>query len=193
MIDNKCQSIGLGEADAALESAFSSTARYVWGVGLLASGQASTLTGTLSGQVVMEGFLNMKLPLWKRLVITRSLALGPAVVIATLGAKQAGLPDNVDELLNVLQSLVLPFALVPLVAIAADYQMMKQQFAISKWQVVVYSMLIILVCVVNMYLVVVSVSEEYMYYAIGASVVYAASVVYLLRVSFRPSVELILG
>jgi len=90
-----------------------SLASTVFAIALLASGQNSTLTGTLAGQVVMEGFLNIRLTPWLRRLITRLIAIIPAVIIAALyGA------TGVNKLLilsQVILSLQLSFAVVPLV------------------------------------------------------------------------------
>lgn len=88
-------------------------ASSVFAIALLASGQNSTLTGTLAGQIVMEGFLNIRLRPWLRRLITRLVAIVPAVIVASLyGAK------GVNELLilsQVVLSLQLSFAVIPLV------------------------------------------------------------------------------
>ncbi len=90
-----------------------SLASTVFAIALLASGQNSTLTGTLAGQVVMEGFLNIRLAPWLRRLITRLIAIIPAVIIAALyGA------TGVNKLLilsQVILSLQLSFAVIPLV------------------------------------------------------------------------------
>ncbi len=90
-----------------------SLASTVFAIALLASGQNSTLTGTLAGQVVMEGFLNVRLTPWLRRLITRLIAIIPAVIIAALyGA------TGVNKLLilsQVILSLQLSFAVIPLV------------------------------------------------------------------------------
>jgi len=58
----------------------------LFGLALLASGQSSTFTGTIAGQVIMEGFLKMKIPCWQRRALTRGLALVPAMIgVLTLG------------------------------------------------------------------------------------------------------------
>lgn len=106
----------LSEAARLLAPALgTAAATTVFGVGLLAAGQQSTLTGTLAGQVVMEGFLgpSMTLKPWARRLLTRGIALVPAVAIAATAG-----PRGVNALLNASQvalSLQLPFAIAPLV------------------------------------------------------------------------------
>jgi manganese transport protein len=93
-----------------LGTTFAST---LFAVALLASGQNSTITGTLAGQIVMEGFLNIRLPPWLRRLITRLIAIIPAVIVTILyGEKGAG---ALLILSQVILSLQLSFAVVPLV------------------------------------------------------------------------------
>ena len=88
-------------------------ASALFAIALLASGQNSTLTGTLAGQIVMEGFLNLKLKPWVRRLITRSVAVVPALIVAILyGEKGTG---QLLVLSQVILSLQLSFAVVPLV------------------------------------------------------------------------------
>lgn len=89
------------------------SAGIVFAIALLASGQNSTLTGTLAGQIVMEGFLNIRLRPWLRRLITRLIAIIPAVIVAGLyGERGTG---KLLILSQVILSLQLSFAVVPLV------------------------------------------------------------------------------
>ena len=63
-------------------------ASTLFAIALLASGQNSTITATLAGQIVMEGFLNIRLPAWLRRLVTRLIAIVPAVVVASLYGEQ---------------------------------------------------------------------------------------------------------
>ena len=93
-------------------------ASTLFAIALLASGQNSTLTGTLAGQIVMEGFINLRMRPWLRRLITRSLAILPAVVaIAISGEKGA---ENLLILSQVVLSLQLSFAVFPLVKFTSD-------------------------------------------------------------------------
>ena len=74
--------ITLLNAALAFEAVFGNAAKYIWGVGLLAAGQSSTMTGTYAGQFVMEGFFDINLPVWKRVLVTRSIAILPAISVA---------------------------------------------------------------------------------------------------------------
>src|SRR5205814_6795909 len=91
---------------------------------LLASGQNSTLTGTLAGQIVMEGFLNIRLRPWLRRLITRLIAIIPAMIVAALfGASGTA---KLLLLSQVILSLQLSFAVIPLVLFTSDRRKMGQ-------------------------------------------------------------------
>ena len=93
-------------------------AGVVFAVALLASGQNATLTGTLAGQIVMEGFLQLRWPPWLRRLVTRALAIGPAVfVVWHYGERGTG---PLLLLSQVVLSLQLPFAVFPLVRFTSD-------------------------------------------------------------------------
>lgn len=99
-------------------------AAILFGVALLASGQSSTFTGTIAGQVIMEGFLQMKIPCWQRRLITRALALIPALLgVLLLGDKAVG---KLLVFSQVVLSLQLPFALWPLIRFTSDRQLMGE-------------------------------------------------------------------
>ena len=97
-------------------------ASTLFAVALLASGQNSTLTGTLAGQIVMEGFLHIRLRPWMRRIITRLIAIVPAVIVASLyGEKGVG---SLLILSQVVLSLQLSFAVIPLVLFTSDKKKM---------------------------------------------------------------------
>jgi manganese transport protein len=93
-------------------------ASVVFAVALLASGQNSTVTGTLAGQIVAEGFLDLRLPVWLRRMATRLLAIVPAVIVVALSGDVGATRLLVFS--QVVLSLQLPFAVVPLVAFTAS-------------------------------------------------------------------------
>ena len=97
-------------------------ASIVFGVALLASGQNSTVTGTLAGQIVMEGFLSLRLPVWLRRLVTRLLAIVPAVIV--VGASGDSGATQLLVLSQVVLSLQLPFAVVPLVLFTGQSRVM---------------------------------------------------------------------
>lgn len=99
-----------------------SLAGILFAVALLASGQNSTITGTLAGQIVMEGFLDIRLPAWLRRLITRLIAIVPAVIVTAMYGER-----GVGALLilsQVILSLQLSFAVIPLVIFTSDKRKM---------------------------------------------------------------------
>jgi manganese transport protein len=96
----------------------SSLAATLFGVALLASGQSSTFTGTFAGQIVMEGFLNLRMRPWLRQLITRMVALVPAVIVIAWTGESRVYPMLIFS--QVLLSLQLPFAIIPLVHFTSD-------------------------------------------------------------------------
>jgi len=103
----------LSGAYVLLEPALGKASSVLFAVALLCSGQSSTFTGTMAGQVVMEGFLNIKLVPMVRRILTRTIAIVPAA-IAVVAAGDAGL-DRLLVLSQVTLSFQLPFAVIPLV------------------------------------------------------------------------------
>ena len=111
-----------------------SLASTIFACALLASGQNSTLTGTLAGQIVMEGFLQIQLKPWLRRLITRSIAIIPAVVV--IGFAGEGKVTSLLILSQVVLSFQLPFAVIPLIQFTADRNKMGE-FTNSRVTVVV--------------------------------------------------------
>jgi NRAMP (natural resistance-associated macrophage protein)-like metal ion transporter len=93
-------------------------ASTLFAIALLASGQNSTITATLAGQIVMEGFLDIRLPPWLRRMITRLLAIVPAVAVAAIYGTSG--TAKLLVLSQVILSMQLPFAVVPLVQFTSD-------------------------------------------------------------------------
>jgi len=105
-------------------------ASVLFAVALLASGQSSTLTGTFAGQIVMEGFLNLRMVPWLRRLMTRTLAIIPAVLTIVFFGEKATL--SLIILSQVVLSMQLPFAVIPLVRFTDDRQRMGE-FANRLW------------------------------------------------------------
>jgi len=99
-------------------------ASTLFAVALLASGQNSTITGTLAGQIVMEGFLNIRLPAWLRRLITRLIAIIPAVIVTALYGEHGAW--SLLILSQVILSLQLSFAVVPLVYFTSQRKKMGE-------------------------------------------------------------------
>jgi manganese transport protein len=98
------------------------TASILFAVALLASGQSSTITGTLAGQVVMEGFMQWKLTPWVRRLLTRSLAILPAILI--IGSRGDSSVNDLLTLSQVILALQLPFAMFPLLQFTSSRKRM---------------------------------------------------------------------
>ena len=113
----------IGDAYRLLEPAVGSAlAATLFGVALLASGQSATFTGTIAGQIILEGFLELKIPCWQRRLITRALALVPAFAgVWWLGDGAIG---QLLVLSQVVLSFQLPFAMWPLIRFTSDRALM---------------------------------------------------------------------
>ena len=105
-------------------------ASTLFAVALLASGQNSTLTGTLAGQIVMEGFLNIRLRPWLRRLITRLIAIIPAVIVTAISGESG--TARLLVLSQVILSLQLSFAVIPLILFTSDRRKMGE-FANPRW------------------------------------------------------------
>jgi manganese transport protein len=105
-------------------------ASTLFAVALLCSGQNATLTGTLAGQIVMEGFINLRIRPWLRRLVTRLIAIIPAVIVILLYGEAGTGPLLI--LSQVILSLQLPFAVFPLVMFTSDRHKMGE-FASPRW------------------------------------------------------------
>ncbi|KAI3737198.1 hypothetical protein L2E82_27193 [Cichorium intybus] len=97
---------------------------YIWGIGLLAAGQSSTLTGTYAGQFIMGGFLDLDMRKWLRTLITRSCAIVPTIIVAVYFNRSEDSLDVLNQWLNVLQGMQIPFAVIPLVRLVSSERIM---------------------------------------------------------------------
>jgi manganese transport protein len=126
-------------------------ASLLFAMALLLSGQNATLTGTLAGQIVMEGFLTIRLRPWLRRIITRLVAIVPAlVVIAVSGDQGAG---RLLVFSQVLLSLQLPFAVFPLVVFCGNRQLMGS-LAAPRWMLAIAWPTAIVIAALNAWLLV---------------------------------------
>jgi manganese transport protein len=124
-------------------------ASFLFAIALLASGQNSTLTGTLAGQIVMEGFLNIHIAPWLRRLITRALAIVPAIAVIVYFGE--GSATSLLVLSQVILSIQLSFAVIPLVKFTGDKRLMGE-FANSTWLGALAWVLAIFIAVLNVYL-----------------------------------------
>src|SRR5262245_28902288 len=124
-------------------------AGILFAVALLCSGQNATLTGTLAGQIVMEGFVNIRLRPWLRRLITRLLAIIPAIIVVSLyGERGTG---SLLVLSQVILSLQLPFAVFPLVSFTSDRHKMGELVA-PKWMQILAWTVAVIIAALNVYL-----------------------------------------
>jgi manganese transport protein len=105
-------------------------ASTLFAIALLASGQNSSITGTLAGQVVMEGFIHIRVSPWLRRLITRSLAIIPTIIVVALMGEQG--TEKLLILSQVILSFQLSFAVVPLVIFTGDRRKMGE-FTNGRW------------------------------------------------------------
>jgi manganese transport protein len=124
-------------------------ASTLFAVALLCSGQNATLTGTLAGQIVMEGFINLRIRPWLRRLITRLIAIIPAVVVILMYGEQGTGPLLI--LSQVILSLQLPFAVFPLVMFTSERAKMGP-FASPGWVKVLAWIVPIVIAALNVYL-----------------------------------------
>lgn len=126
-----------------------SMASIAFAIALLASGQNSTLTGTLAGQIVMEGFLNIRLKPWLRRLITRLIAVIPALIVAIIYGEQG--TTDLLVLSQVILSMQLSFAVVPLVIFTNDKAKMGE-FVNKPFLKICVWLISIVIIILNLYL-----------------------------------------
>ena len=129
----------------------SAIAPTLFGIALLCCGLNSTVTATLSGQIVMEGFLDIRLPPWARRLVTRAIAIVPAAIV-TIWYGEKGTAQLLI-LSQVILSLQLPFAVVPLVMFTADQRKMGELVA-PRWVTALAALVAALIIVLNVKLLV---------------------------------------
>jgi manganese transport protein len=129
-------------------------ASTVFALALLASGQNSTLTGTLAGQIVMEGFLNIRIRPWLRRLITRLIAIVPAVIVAIVGGASA--TAQLLILSQVLLSFQLSFAVFPLVMFTSS-RLKMGEFVNPTWLKVLAYLVAVVIALLNVWLLLQSV------------------------------------
>lgn len=125
----------------------------LFAVALLSSGQSSTITGTLSGQIIMEGFINLKMPMWLQRLVTRLLSVTPVLIFAIYYHGDEAKIENLLTFSQVFLSIALPFAVIPLVKYTSDKKIMGR-FANHTWSKVLAWASAIILVVLNLYLIV---------------------------------------
>jgi manganese transport protein len=128
----------------------SSLAPTLFAIALIASGQSSTITGTMAGQIVMEGYLQLRITPWVRRLMTRLIAVVPAVVVILINGE-----NNIDSLLifsQVILSMQLGFAIIPLIHFTSDRKTMGI-FTIKPWLIVLASLITLVLVYLNLRMV----------------------------------------
>ncbi|MFA6596582.1 MAG: Nramp family divalent metal transporter [Ignavibacteriaceae bacterium] len=121
----------------------SSFAPFAFGLALLAAGQSSTITGTFAGQIIMEGFVGLKVRPWMRRLITRLIAIIPALIVINLSGDK-----SVDLLLilsQVILSIQLPFALIPLLHFTSSKEKMGEFASGTKVKILAWAAAILII------------------------------------------------
>uniref|UniRef100_A0AAX7VUY0 Solute carrier family 11 member 2 n=1 Tax=Astatotilapia calliptera TaxID=8154 RepID=A0AAX7VUY0_ASTCA len=179
-LNNNTLEVDIYKGGIVLGCFFGPAALYIWAIGILAAGQSSTMTGTYSGQFVMEGFLNLRWSRFARVLLTRSIAITPTLLVAIF--QDVHHLTGMNDFLNVLQSLQLPFALIPILTFTSLKSIMND-FANGLGWKISGGILILGVCAINIYFVIVYVTalNSVVLYVLAAllSVAYLAFVAYL--------------
>ncbi|XP_026096603.1 natural resistance-associated macrophage protein 2 [Carassius auratus] len=177
--NNETLEVDIYKGGVVLGCFFGPAALYIWAIGILAAGQSSTMTGTYSGQFVMEGFLNLRWSRFARVLLTRSIAIFPTLLVAVFQDVQH--LTGMNDFLNVLQSMQLPFALIPILTFTSLTSLMNDFANGLVWKIG-GGLVILVVCAINMYFVVVYVT------ALNSTVLYVfsalLSITYLSFVSY---------
>ena len=121
---------------------------WLFGFALLITGLISSITSTLAGQIVMEGYINIRLPLWKRRLLTRFVTLIPIVIIGCLIRFNEQQFEQLIIYAQIILSIALPFTLFPLVAITSDQKLMGSH-ASPTWQTIIEYTLVLLLTGLN--------------------------------------------
>eukprot|EP00747_Dinoflagellata_sp_TGD_P034148 gnl/TRDRNA2_/TRDRNA2_137084_c0_seq1.p1 gnl/TRDRNA2_/TRDRNA2_137084_c0~~gnl/TRDRNA2_/TRDRNA2_137084_c0_seq1.p1 ORF type:complete len:550 (+),score=66.05 gnl/TRDRNA2_/TRDRNA2_137084_c0_seq1:75-1724(+) len=190
LTDNKpglCGELGLQSEGAALEQGLGKAALYIWAIGLLASGQAATMTATYAGQIIMGGCLRIELAPWKRVALTRAIALGPSILVAAGTFGDSNFFNTLNEFLNVLQSVQLPFAMLPLLSFTAQKHVLDR-FRSTTAMIFVNFCLASLVMVANAFLIA-QWAEGFSTNALVVLFIYLALYLFVLVAMVNPSVQ----
>lgn len=146
-------------------------APILFAVALIASGQSSTITGTLAGQIVMEGYLKLRIAPWIRRLMTRLLAIIPAVIVILINGE-----NNIDSLLilsQVILSLQLGFAIIPLIHFTSDKKSMGK-FVIKPFVIFLASLIAAVLIYLNISMVV---GQSASFFASSDSIIWKAVII----------------
>ncbi|KAJ2548199.1 hypothetical protein EV175_004919 [Coemansia sp. RSA 1933] len=174
----------LADGASVLSNVLGPGSKYVYAVGLLAIGQSTTMSGTLSGQYVTEGFWNMPVKPWQRVAVTRAISLVPALTVALTASEHM---DLLSEIINVIQAVVLSFTIIPLLKLQAHAEIVGPEFAFGRTATAAVAALTLAIIALNAYMVVsvIPLTSAGMYIALVAVVA-----VYVLVVSYTAAFPL---
>jgi manganese transport protein len=148
-----------------------SLAPVLFAVALIAAGQSSTITGTLAGQIVMEGYLKLRIAPWIRRLMTRLIAIVPAVIVILINGE-----ENIDSLLilsQVILSLQLGFAIIPLIHFTSDKKTMGK-FVIKPFVIFLASLIAAILVYLNISMVV---GQSFSFFASSDSIFWKAVII----------------
>lgn len=130
----------------------SATMATLFAVALLASGQNATITGTLTGQIVMEGFIKLSMPLWARRIISRGLAVTPVILCIYIWGDKESIVENLLIYSQVFLSIALPISMIPLILITSNKKKMGE-FVNSKLTTLLGWLSTIILIILNLQLI----------------------------------------
>ncbi|MEW5304480.1 MAG: hypothetical protein WDW36_007090 [Sanguina aurantia] len=175
---------GFLNAGQMLGDRFGRAFQYIWAIGLFATGLSSTTAAVYAGQAIMSGFIDIKVSIWWRAIISRSFAIIPALVVAATQRQDQTELDNMNLWLNLLQTIALPFALLPLLHFTCNKRVMGRHWANSIPVTVVAIVIALFAIAVAIYATVMSTPLPSEPYAVALGVVgvsaYGAAVGYFL-------------
>ncbi|XP_076759914.1 solute carrier family member malvolio isoform X2 [Xylocopa sonorina] len=175
--DNATISVDLNKGGIFLGCAFGAAAMYIWAVGIFAAGQSSTMTGTYAGQFAMEGFLNLQWPRWKRVLFTRMIAIVPTFLVAFFS--DINNVTGMNDILNAIMTLQLPFATLPTIAFTSSAQIMGE-FRNGIANKIIATALSALVITINIYFVIDTVQKDLPHHWAVILAISIYSILYLL-------------
>lgn len=181
------------DAHLLLQNIFGNLAPALFAIALICAGQSSTITGTLAGQIVMEGYLNLRISPWIRRIVTRLLAITPALfTIFYFGEEKLG---ELLVLSQVVLSMQLGFAIIPLIHFTSSKKLMGI-FAIKTWVKIMAWVTALIIVVLNIKLIVNEVSSLLSVlgddYLIGQIIIFGLLIfvfILLLYITFEPLIE----
>ena len=125
----------------------------LFAIALLASGQNSTITGTLSGQIVMEGFIHLRIPMWVRRMLTRVIAVMPVVICLIIFGDSEQAIESLLIYTQVFLSIALPISIIPLTLYTSDKKLMGE-FVIKPWMKILAWICTVILIILNFWLII---------------------------------------